>query len=432
MSSQEQKKAGDDAWGKGNFQEAIDHYGKAINVETGSSNDKNVLKVLYSNRSAAYLKVNKSSAALLDADKCVELDSQWPKGLVRKGDALYAMSRYVEAYNCYNAASRVAPNDQSISEKRTKAENAISASSSSTSSSSGWSSSTSTSGASSSRSSNSSSSSRPSRLSTFQHYCRVVVVLGCLLYLLPLPLPISSGGRYKMAAAAGLCSYLIALYVAHGMPQFSSDYAQKVVPDPSTMYAILCVLVLGSRPYITAIAPVFITEFTHLVHHVVKVAETKYPELLASARTRAEPYLAQAFGGPGLSADDWRRLSPASKWSQFNSRMSSSAVQFEVMHGLCLLVELLMPSRNVLLTVMWWQFLQMRYMMDRAGDVKNMFRSLDGRISQILAYQMCPQILRTVYGYVKTFLAKQVEIPQPGAGPQAGGLGSMLSKCTIM
>lgn len=51
--------------------------------------------------------------------------------------------------------------------------------------------------------------------------------------------------------------------------------------------------------------------------------------------------------------------------------------------------------------------------------------------------RVCPQIVRTGYGHVKAFLAKQVQPPSrdsaaPGQGGLMGGLSSMMSKCTIM
>lgn len=42
--------------------------------------------VLYSNRSAAYLKSDSKSKALWDAQKCVELQPEWAKGYSRLGE----------------------------------------------------------------------------------------------------------------------------------------------------------------------------------------------------------------------------------------------------------------------------------------------------------------------------------------------------------
>ena len=93
---------------------------------------------------------------------------------------------------------------------------------------------------------------------------------------------------------------------------------------------------------------------------------------------------------------EWRRMSVSSKWSQYhlavrniyiyiyimnsfewlpfdtdavflflimimNVQLARTAAACEVYQGLYLLVELLLPSRNLLMLMMWWQYLQMRY-----------------------------------------------------------------------
>mmetsp|Transcript_10728 Transcript_10728/g.10773 ORF Transcript_10728/g.10773 Transcript_10728/m.10773 type:complete len:421 (-) Transcript_10728:148-1410(-) len=418
-SSADVKTAGDEAWGRGNFEDAIDHYSKAINIESGSSNDKNVLKVLYSNRSAAYLKVSKQTASLLDADKCVEFDAQWPKGLVRRGDALFALARYTEAYNAYNSACRLTPNDISVQEKLQRAQNAISGSSSTSSS--GW----------------SGRSGRPAALSflvSTQNFARILALLCFLLYLLPLRiLPLSYTNTYRLSVTCGLVSYAISLYHSHGMPQFNMEYAQRVVPDPTTMYLFMCILLLISRPYISGISAMIITETTHIVAHVIKYLE-KHPEYLRQCTKVVELRLLPFLTGGTMGVEDWRRLSTSSKWNQFSSKMMTMAAQSEVMHGLFLVVELLLPSRNLLMTIMWWQYLQMRYMLDRAGLVQSSFVGVDARITSVISHRLCPSMIRMGYGYLKTFLAKQVQPPSPGTDTQrsAGGLSSMMPKCCIM
>ena len=71
---------------------------------------------------------------------------------------------------------------------------------------------------------------------SLQNYLRVAIVLCCVLYLIPLPLGISTTA-YRIAAASGLCNYLLCLYAAHGAPQFNMEYVQRLLPDPTTMWA---------------------------------------------------------------------------------------------------------------------------------------------------------------------------------------------------
>lgn len=53
--------------------------------------------VLYSNRSAAYIKMGAFQAALADAVHARELSSKWPKAYYREGVALQHLGRHSEA-----------------------------------------------------------------------------------------------------------------------------------------------------------------------------------------------------------------------------------------------------------------------------------------------------------------------------------------------
>jgi hypothetical protein len=131
--------------------------------------------------------------------------------------------------------------------------------------------------------------------------------------------------------------------------------------------------------------------------------------------------------------EQWKALSGAAKWQLFNSKVVQMACYCEVMQGLFLLIELVMPSRNFLFTLMWWQFLQMRYLMDQSGYIKGTFALLDGRISSLLSHRLCPGMIRNGYEVVKTLLAKQVQPPEPGQAPpsMSSMLSGAMSKCTI-
>lgn len=109
------------AWKDKNFPLAIEHYSDAIN----GTNDKEELKVLYSNRSAAFLMAKQNEKALEDAIRCVECDSRWLKGYGRKGDAFFALGKYSEAYNAYNAGLRIDSKDLTLQKKAEQAMNAI-------------------------------------------------------------------------------------------------------------------------------------------------------------------------------------------------------------------------------------------------------------------------------------------------------------------
>ena len=82
------------------FEQAVACYTKAIELDP---NDH----VFYSNRSAAYLSLKNAEKALEDANSCVRVKSDWPKGYSRQGAAFHAMRRYDEAVKAYEAGLKV-------------------------------------------------------------------------------------------------------------------------------------------------------------------------------------------------------------------------------------------------------------------------------------------------------------------------------------
>jgi len=84
------KKEGNELITKRSFQRAIEVYNKAIELEKTDH-------VLLSNRCHAFVELDRFTEALEDAEKCVELRPDWPKGYFRKGRALYGLGKYEDA-----------------------------------------------------------------------------------------------------------------------------------------------------------------------------------------------------------------------------------------------------------------------------------------------------------------------------------------------
>jgi len=68
--------------------------------------------VYYSNRSAAYLKADSKSKALWDAEKCVVLAPDWPKGYSRLGAAQQSLHRFEDALTTFKKAVELDPNNK--------------------------------------------------------------------------------------------------------------------------------------------------------------------------------------------------------------------------------------------------------------------------------------------------------------------------------
>lgn len=92
-----------------NFTEAVKFYSEAIEIDPSNH-------ILYSNRSAAYAKTNEYASALKDAEKTIELKSDWPKGYSRKGAALELLENYDEAIMVYEQGLKVDPSNAQLQE----------------------------------------------------------------------------------------------------------------------------------------------------------------------------------------------------------------------------------------------------------------------------------------------------------------------------
>ena len=86
------------------WQKAIDLYTQAIQEEGDNH-------LIYSNRSAAYVKAGQFELALQDANKCIALEPGFTKGYGRKGVALHAMNRFDHAVAAYKEGLKLSPND---------------------------------------------------------------------------------------------------------------------------------------------------------------------------------------------------------------------------------------------------------------------------------------------------------------------------------
>ena len=119
----ELKSKGNAALQSENFDEAIKFYTEAINIDPSNH-------ILYSNRSAAYAKVGKYDQSLQDADKTIELKSDWPKGYSRKGAALELLQRLDDAVVTYQDGLKHDPNNEQLKEALTNCKNNLDSSAS--------------------------------------------------------------------------------------------------------------------------------------------------------------------------------------------------------------------------------------------------------------------------------------------------------------
>lgn len=98
----EWKDKGNQFFKVGNNSSAIQCYTKGLQgVQEGVVADVALIKVLYSNRSAAYVRYGKPEEALKDAEEALKLDPHWGKAYGRKGKALFDLGKFDLALEAY-------------------------------------------------------------------------------------------------------------------------------------------------------------------------------------------------------------------------------------------------------------------------------------------------------------------------------------------
>ena len=101
---------------------------------------------------------------------------------------------------------------------------------------------------------------------------------------------------------------------------------------------------------------------------------------------------------------------------------------FEVTAALVLLLEFATPRRNPILVLLYWQYLQMRCLLERAtaggaaaGPLHEAFFAVDARIVVVVARV---PLLAKGYARLTKLLARQVALPEKGSKPRP--------RCSVM
>lgn len=391
----EEKELGGAAWAAGDYIKAIEHFTNGIN-ECGD-NDIELLKVLHSNRSACYLKLKRATEALNDGITCAELDPNWNKGLTRKADALMALMKYSEALTIFEELSRMG--DAGATTKVEQIRRA-----------------TSRTGAPQSPFQTATPASKlggqpvtfnsRDRLGTAQSYARMAVVACGFLYIIPLQM--ISGPCHRIFLISAIFNYIIGLYKSYGIPQFNSEYLQRLLPDTYAQLLFLAVMQFSAHGYFLAMLPILLLDLAHLTPYILRQIANKSPEIIVKANAIIESQVPKMIN---LSIEDWNRMPVSDKWNIFNTVINKFSATAEVMQGAYLIVELIMPTRNFMLIYLWYQYLTMRYMQDRNGCLKEALAAFDMQIMSVVGHQYCPGVIRDGYVVVKGFLHKQIPVP---------------------
>jgi len=111
--AEEAKALGNAAFKEKKYDEAIEHFTTAIEADPTNH-------VLYSNRSGAHAAKSSFTEALLDANKCIELKSDWAKGHSRRGAAYFGLKNWPQAQSAYEKGLELDPSSQVMKDELEK------------------------------------------------------------------------------------------------------------------------------------------------------------------------------------------------------------------------------------------------------------------------------------------------------------------------
>lgn len=109
---EEAKEKGNAFFKEGKYPESVEQYTEAIKRGPAKANPE--AYKLFSNRAGSYTKLLAVQEALKDAEMCVELKPDFPKGYSRKGTAQFFMRDYTKAMETYRKGLEIAPDNEEL------------------------------------------------------------------------------------------------------------------------------------------------------------------------------------------------------------------------------------------------------------------------------------------------------------------------------
>ncbi|SBS87213.1 Hsp70/Hsp90 organizing protein, putative [Plasmodium ovale] len=105
--AQRLKELGNKCFQEGKFDESVTHFTNAIKNDPQDH-------VLYSNLSGAFASLGRFYEALENANKCISLKKDWPKGYIRKGCAEHGLRQLDNAEKSYLEGLKIDPTNKSL------------------------------------------------------------------------------------------------------------------------------------------------------------------------------------------------------------------------------------------------------------------------------------------------------------------------------
>jgi len=362
------------------------------------------------------MKLKRFEAAILDAERAIELDADFAKAHSCKASALVGLQRWSDALVAADRALALDPTNATSLANKAHATQQLASGASNAGPAGG---------------SNPAGAlgdlktflvgSRAAMLTTVRSGATIAALVLTLGYLF-------MGGHtsswcYSMVLLTAGLLHGGQLLQDSGMPKFNTEYAAKLVQHDSVFLAFMCVTFAQTAPVLLALLPLLMFDVIRMCYWVHTVLSFVAPPAAGTASGLVDKVMPYFTG-----RQDWSTLAPPARWSALSSAAAASVAQTQVMLGIFLIVMLVTPSRSIIACMLHWQNLRIQAMV--APRTQEAFRSVDTQVLSLTSHQYCPGAVRSGYSWLRTKLASFAERPQAPAGGGSGG--GLMSKCSIM
>lgn len=357
---QDAKEAGNAAFKAGDNEEAVKWFTEAIS-ETPDNH------VLYSNRSAAYAKLGQFKAALLDANKCIDLKADWFRGHSRRGAAYMGLKSWRAALGAFEEGLKLEPENAYMLEEAAKVRKILEGGNSSASS----------------PPSNTATSALPSKL---HGMLSINVLVFSFLYVIPLLG--SSVMAYRTAFATNMALLLNSLFSTWSLSM--DTIKNPAFHQSQEMQALmLCMMIIISPPLPFAIMPFAATA----LHNVCRC------------------YMAQLQMLPGFIG---RAILPRAQFlvSDEGSQMVAafSAVSEVIVSCVSVLVIIAQGMRGAVLAFFYFRYVARRHATQYW--TQQAVRALSDKLAGVFHHRWSPKPVGMLFDRIKSLVAMAAEKSQ--------------------
>lgn len=388
------KENGDAAYKAGRFEEAIEHFTKAVH---SPEEDFDLLAKVYSNRCAAYMKIKKLKEAKEDAESCTQTKPTWAKGWTRLAACEESLGDFNASLTAWRKAIELEPSNKNhvasknaVEAKKARREappvNAY-------------------------YSPGTTPRTAPGSMRLPHLVLQLAMFISAAIYMFyPTTNSKFLSKQFSMCLKFYLGSAIISFFQNHGIPKFNSQYLQECLSDAAVqrLFGSIC-LFLG---------PNFMGLIALLIPEAANFASSWIQLLKKWKMTSIASKINGVLAGRILDSNGY----------PLSLVVAQYAAHAEVGAGILFFLSLATPRRNLIQLIIYLQFLQIRYLIENAllphpsqsyQRVLHMaFTNLDSKITKFL-----PSFIMPGYKMIKGLLARQVQLPEKGKKP---------SMCTVM